>query len=54
MSLPSNALLDEAQLELLVYDAFTLAALPPLDERLVAQGALVALANMGELGAMGR
>jgi len=48
MSLPSGMKLQRAQLELLVYDAFTLAPLPPLDERLLAQGLLV---NLGEIGA---
>jgi hypothetical protein len=40
---PVGAELSRARLELLVYEAFTLAPLPPLDERLLAQGTAVSL-----------
>ncbi len=43
VSLPNGASLEQAEIEMLVYDAFTLAPLPPLDERLLAQGLLVSL-----------
>jgi hypothetical protein len=46
MSPPSSAKLRRAQLELLVYDAFNLAPLPPLDERLLAQGLLISLGEV--------
>jgi hypothetical protein len=46
IGLPTGVRLEQAQLELLVYDAFTLAPLPPLDERLLAQGLLVSLGEV--------
>jgi len=48
ISPPADAALDQARLELLVYDAFTLASLPPLDERLLAQGPLTPLGELRE------
>ncbi|MEA3345520.1 MAG: DUF2723 domain-containing protein [Chloroflexota bacterium] len=48
ISPPADAVLGQAQLELLVYDAFTMAPLPPLDERLLAQGPLISLGQLRE------
>jgi hypothetical protein len=47
LSLPPESVLDGAQLEMLVYDAFTLAMLPPLDERILARGPMVPLRQYG-------
>ena len=46
LSAPAGAGTGQARLELLAYDAFTLASLPPLDERLLAQGPLILLAEL--------
>jgi len=46
ISPPAGATLGQARLELLVYEAFTLAPLPPLDERLLAQGPLIPLGEL--------
>ena len=46
ISPPASATPGQARLELLVYEAFTLAPLPPLDERLLAQGPLIPLGEL--------
>jgi len=46
ISPPAGAQLGQLQLELLAYEAFTLAPLPPLDERLLAQGPMIPLGNV--------
>ena len=46
LSVPVGTTSGQARLELLVYDAFTLAPLPPLDERLLAQGFMISLGKL--------
>ena len=53
ISPPDDVVLDRARLELVVYEAFTLATLPPLDERLQAQGPLIPLGEISVSSAVG-
>jgi len=46
LSIPTGAGSAQARLELLVYDAFSLAPLPPLDERVLAEGPLIPLGEL--------